>query len=45
MSLIFTPVFFVVMQRLSGFRKKEPEKEQQAQKKIVAAPPSPKEAG
>ena len=44
MSLIFTPVFYVVMQRLSGFRKKEPEKEQTAQKKI-AAPPSPKEAG
>jgi hypothetical protein len=44
MSLIFTPVFYVVMQRLSGFRKKEPEKEQKAQKKI-AAPPSPKEAG
>jgi len=44
MSLIFTPVFFVVMQRLSGFGKKKPEKEQTAQKKI-AAPPSPKEAG
>jgi hypothetical protein len=27
MSLIFTPVFYVVMQRLSGFRKKKPEKE------------------
>ena len=44
MSLIFTPVFYVVMQRLSGFRKKKPEKEQTAQKKI-AAPPSPKKAG
>jgi Cu/Ag efflux pump CusA len=44
MSLIFTPVFFVVMQRLSGFRKTKPEKEQTAQKKIEA-PPSPKEAG
>ena len=44
MSLIFTPEFFVVMQRLSGFGKKKPEKEQTAQKKI-AAPPSPKEAG
>jgi HAE1 family hydrophobic/amphiphilic exporter-1 len=27
MSLIFTPVFYVVMQRLSGSRKKKPEKE------------------
>jgi HAE1 family hydrophobic/amphiphilic exporter-1 len=27
MSLIFTPVFYVVMQRLSGFRMKKPEKE------------------
>jgi HAE1 family hydrophobic/amphiphilic exporter-1 len=44
MSLIFTPVFFVVMQRLSGFRKTKPEKKQTAQKKIEA-PPSPKEAG
>jgi HAE1 family hydrophobic/amphiphilic exporter-1 len=26
MSLIFTPVFYVVMQKLSGFRKKKPEK-------------------
>ena len=43
MSLIFTPVFFVVMQRLSGFRKTTPEKEQTAQKEI-AAPPSPKKA-
>ena len=25
MSLLFTPVFFVVMQKLSGFRKKKPE--------------------
>ncbi|MGD9359412.1 MAG: efflux RND transporter permease subunit [Desulfobacterales bacterium] len=44
MSLIFTPVFYVVMQRVSGFRKKEAEGEQTAQKKI-ASPPSPKEAG
>jgi HAE1 family hydrophobic/amphiphilic exporter-1 len=41
MSLIFTPVFYVVMQRLSGFRKKEAEEEQ----KKIAVPPSPKEAG
>jgi flagellar biosynthesis protein FlhB len=27
MSLIFTPVFYVVMQRLSGSRMKKPEKE------------------
>jgi hypothetical protein len=25
MSLIFTPVFYVVMQKLSGFRRKKPE--------------------
>ncbi len=40
MSLIFTPVFFAVMQRLSGFRKKELEKEEEK----IAAPPSPKKA-
>ncbi len=44
MSLLFTPVFYVVMQRLSGLRKKKPEKEQTAQKKIAAAP-STEEAG
>ena len=27
MTLLFTPVFYVVMQRLSGQRKKKPEKE------------------
>ena len=40
MSLIFTPVFFAVMQRLSGFRKKELEKEEEK----IAAPLSPKKA-
>jgi HAE1 family hydrophobic/amphiphilic exporter-1 len=29
MSLLFTPVFYVVMQRLGGQRKKKPQKEQE----------------
>jgi len=33
MSLLFTPVFFVVMQKLSGFRKKNPEEEKPAKEK------------
>ena len=32
MSLLFTPVFFVVMQKLSGFRKKKPEDEEKQEK-------------
>jgi hypothetical protein len=31
MSLIFTPVFYVVMQRLSGSKMKKPEKEREVQ--------------
>ena len=41
MSLIFTPVFYVVMQRLGGFREKEPEKK----RKKIAVPASPEETG
>jgi hypothetical protein len=37
MSLLFTPVFYVVMQRLSGQRKKKPEK---APKITAAAKPA-----
>jgi HAE1 family hydrophobic/amphiphilic exporter-1 len=32
MSLLFTPVFYVVMQKLGGARKKKPEKEQPSKK-------------
>jgi hypothetical protein len=35
MSLLFTPVFYVVMQRLRGFGKRKPEMEQNAKEKIV----------
>jgi len=31
MSLLFTPVFFVVMQKLSGLGKKKPEDEEKPQ--------------
>jgi len=37
MSFLFTPVFYVVMQRLSGFRRKKPVKEQN----IEDMPPKP----
>ncbi|MBW2706652.1 MAG: efflux RND transporter permease subunit, partial [Deltaproteobacteria bacterium] len=37
MSLIFTPVFYVVMQRLSGSRMKKPEKEQKPLKATADA--------
>jgi HAE1 family hydrophobic/amphiphilic exporter-1 len=36
MSLLFTPVFYVVMQRLGGQRKKAPQKGQQKGQKIAA---------
>jgi HAE1 family hydrophobic/amphiphilic exporter-1 len=35
MSLIFTPVFYVVMQKLSGFRKKKPETGPASEKGVV----------
>ncbi len=35
MSLLFTPVFYVVMQKLAGFRKKKPETGQAAKKEAV----------
>jgi HAE1 family hydrophobic/amphiphilic exporter-1 len=37
MSLIFTPVFYVVMQRLSGLGKKKPENEPKPQKATADA--------
>jgi HAE1 family hydrophobic/amphiphilic exporter-1 len=40
MSLLFTPVFYVVMQRLSGLRKKKPDEIQSS-----AQPPAQKTAG
>jgi multidrug efflux pump subunit AcrB len=40
MSLLFTPVFYVVMQRLSGFRKKKPETEQEVKKGAVKQAPA-----
>jgi HAE1 family hydrophobic/amphiphilic exporter-1 len=40
MSLLFTPVFYVVMQRLSGFRKKKPETEQKVKKGAVKQAPA-----
>jgi hypothetical protein len=35
MSLLFTPVFYVVMQKISGFRKKKPETGLTAEKEAV----------
>ena len=40
MSLLFTPVFYVVMQKLAGFRKKEPETEQAVNKGAVKQAPA-----
>jgi len=40
MSLLFTPVFFVVMQKLSGFRKKKPEDEETSPKVTADAKPA-----
>jgi HAE1 family hydrophobic/amphiphilic exporter-1 len=40
MSLLFTPVFFVVMQKLSGFRKKKPEDEPKKLKAAAVAKPA-----
>jgi len=40
MSLLFTPVFYVVMQRLSGFRKKKPENEQAPKNGAVKQTPA-----
>jgi HAE1 family hydrophobic/amphiphilic exporter-1 len=40
MSLLFTPVFYVVMQKLSGLRKKKPENAQKAESEAVADSPA-----
>ena len=40
MSLIFTPVFYVVMQKLSGFRKKKPVTGQAPEKGVVKPAPA-----
>jgi len=37
MSLLFTPVFYVVMQKLSGFGKKKPKDEQKPQNEVADA--------
>jgi hypothetical protein len=39
MSLLFTPVFYVVMQKLAGFRKKKPEAGQEVKKGAVKQVP------
>jgi HAE1 family hydrophobic/amphiphilic exporter-1 len=40
MSLLFTPVFYVVMQKLAGFRKKNPETGQEEKKGAVKQAPA-----
>jgi HAE1 family hydrophobic/amphiphilic exporter-1 len=40
MSLLFTPVFYVVMQKLAGFRKKKPETGQEVKKGTVKQVPA-----
>jgi HAE1 family hydrophobic/amphiphilic exporter-1 len=40
MSLLFTPVFYVVMQKLTGFRKKKPETGQEVKKGAVKQVPA-----
>jgi HAE1 family hydrophobic/amphiphilic exporter-1 len=40
MSLLFTPVFYVVMQKLAGFRKKKPETGQAPKKGVVKQAPA-----
>ena len=40
MSLLFTPVFYVVMQRLSGLRKKKPETGPEPEKGVVKQAPA-----
>ena len=40
MSLLFTPVFYVVMQKLAGFRKKKPETGPEVKKGVVKQAPA-----